>query len=247
MLWYGLMFNAIRWAMPAYLLFLSTACLSFMALADRALSSAAGKAAVAGMSGTIARHVPFSSPHHGIHRAGLFAAIGLLGLTCVAAFGYFASDRVIPRSLDRDLIRVALGQSTIEQFLNKTREGYTLYRYIGTHDLRKVWQPFDNGAEPYSAAYNGGRDGKWLLYSVTLPPDESGLDDFLREEKIRYFITRPSVTDTEIDRFTRAYVEKCMRFFAILIPRSQLILTDSFGWSLYKINEPPADRESSQR
>jgi len=106
-----------------------------------------------------------------------------------------------------------------------------------------VFQPFDNGAVDYARAYNGGRDGKWILPYRVLPSDGQTIEQFLSEHGIRYFIYRPSVTDVEIDRFGRSHVDRSNRIFAALLPRSHLMLTDSFGWSLYEIEQPAVERK----
>src|SRR5262249_4389974 len=85
----------------------------------------------------------------------------------------------MPGWIGLDLVRVALGLSSIDDYLATRREGYTLYRYIGGHDLRAVFQPFDNGAPQYAAAYNGGRDGSWILPYRTLASAGETVEDFL--------------------------------------------------------------------
>ncbi len=241
-IWYAVMFNNIRWAMPAYLLFLSTAIVASFSLLDLS------------MAGLLARGVELSRwvalgsriearTQHSRWRASI-VAVGL-GMALLAAglatriIGHGTAG-IVPRSIDGDLVRVAVGQLSIDDYLATRREGYAVYRYIAEHDLRVVFQPFDNCAVDCATAYNGGRDGKWILPYRNLPSDGESIEQFLSEHGIRYFIYRTSLKDIEIDRFGQSHVDRSNRVFEALLPRSRLLLTDSFQWSLYEIGRTSA-------
>jgi hypothetical protein len=245
-LWYALMFNSVRWAMPAYLLFLSTAIVATYSLLD--LHSKELQA----LGQALARRMRFApaigADHEGAARRGgavlvAVIAVALLAAGLAARTVRHGTARIIPSSVDGDLVRVALGRLSIDDYLATRREGYAIYRYIAAHDLRVVFQPFDNGAVDYAPAYNGGRDGKWILPWRTLPADGETIEQFLSRNYIGYFIYRPSLKDVEIDRFGQDHVDRGKRVFAALLPRSRLLLTDSFGWSLYEIGRGPEARD----
>src|SRR5262249_18817572 len=112
-------------------------------------------------------------PFHGVILATGVAAL-VVAVSVLAA--RLDLTRIIPNPVHRDLVRVVLGQSSVDEYLGSHREGYTLYRYIAAHDLRMVFQPFDNGAADFAAAYNGGQDGKWILPSSTVPSEGESID-----------------------------------------------------------------------
>jgi dolichyl-phosphate-mannose-protein mannosyltransferase len=238
-IWYAAMFNSVRWAMPAYLLFLSTAIVASFFLLDLCIIGLQTRGAELSRWTELR---PWLEARIGKPRqraavvlaAGLGAALLTIGVA--ARVILHGTTGILPSTIDRDLVRVAFGQSSIDDYLATRREGYTLYRYIATHDLRVVFQPFDNGAVDYAPAYNGGRDGKWILHYRVLPSDGQSIEQFLSEHGIRYFIYRPSLADVEIDRYGQSHVDRSNLIFAALLPRSHLLLTDSFGWSLYEID-----------
>ena len=68
-----------------------------------------------------------------------------------------------------------------------------------------------------------------------MPADIAHSDEFIRENHIRYFVFRSSVTPTEIDRLGKEHVDLAYQIYNELLPRSRLLMTDPFGWSLYEI------------
>lgn len=244
-IWYALMFNSIRWAVPAYLLFLSAAFLSMAYLLDRALDALEQRDLLPRIDGwgSLVQQVGALA-----RRSQAALAVTLLAgavIALVVTGGVYrlvrqGVERLVPQWISRDLLPVAMGRSSIDDYLSARREGYMLYRHIAQYNLRTVLQPFDNGAGPYAAAYNGGRDGGWLLQYTTLPSDMSHLAAFLAENDIHYFIYRPGVKDIEIDRFGQAHVDMAKAVLAALLPRSRPLMTDPFGWTLYEIVDPPA-------
>jgi hypothetical protein len=149
-----------------------------------------------------------------------------------------------PSWLNRDLARAVLQPAGLQAYLLKTQEGYEIYRYIGDHDLRKVLQPFDNGAGHYQVAYNGGKNGDWLHRWSDLPATPADFVAFLRNNKIRYFVHSPSLPPLQAERLGQGsnnprHAEMAYDLMRYLLPGSRLLLTDSFGWELREIS---ADR-----
>lgn len=233
--WYTLMFNHIRWAMPAYLMYLSTACIAAAALAESAIL------AWERPDGAMARWRRSTLPRRAVAsplwrwRRPALAAMALILATGMAAAKIARDGTLLPGSINRDMIDVTLGRASMADYLAARRAGYAIYRRIAEQDLRTVLQPFDNGAIENAAAYNGGRDGNWLLHYRTLPADPAALDAFLRQHQIRYFVYRPNLTATEIDRFGQAHVDLAYDVLRTLLPRSRRIMSDPFGWELYAI------------
>jgi len=130
-------------------------------------------------------------------------------------------------SFRRGLVRV-------DAFLSKTREGFEIYRYIGDHDLKMVWQPFDNGAWFYQSAYND-RTGHWILPWHVMPGSEAEFGKFLRDKNIRYVVFR-EVQDYTAERLGYKHVEYSYQLIRPLIAKSRRLLVDPFGWELYEID-----------
>jgi hypothetical protein len=146
--------------------------------------------------------------------------------------------------MSRDLARAALQPGGLEAYLLRMREGYEIYSYISRHDLRMVLQPLDNGADFYAAAYNDGKDGDWLVPWYALPTRPAEFDEYLRNNKVRYFVYRASLHPLNVERLGQGannprHVEMAYDLFRYLLPGSRLLLTDSFGWELREIS---ADR-----
>jgi hypothetical protein len=218
--WYAIMFNSIRWAMPADLLFLASAFIVSTRLYDR-LAPPYKVINLIAAAATIAVVVPVarSVAHDGLN--------GLQSLT--------------PGWMDRSLFNVEIGRESFDDYLSARREGYALYRYIAVHDLRAVFQPFDNGAVNYVAAYNGGRDGKWILHYRDLPKDKNDIASFIANSNIRYFIyRRDDLFPVEAERFGQSHVDMAQAVFDTLLPHAVRLKTDAFGWSLYEVSTPPA-------
>ena len=48
--------------------------------------------------------------------------------------------------MSRELVAaICSRQARMERYLDETKPGYAMYRYIGEHNLSHVLQPFDNG------------------------------------------------------------------------------------------------------
>jgi hypothetical protein len=217
------MFNNIRWAMPAYLLFFVSAFVVWARLYDLLASrwtSLRGLVNLIAAVIIIIAVVPVVRP---VARDGM---IGLRPLT--------------PAWFDRTLFDVAIGRESFDDYLSARRQGYALYRYIAVHNLRTVFQPFDNGAVDYAAAYNGGRNGEWLLHYRNLPKNKDDVASFIKDNNIRYFIYRKDLLPIEIERFGQSHVDMARAVFDLLLPNALLIKTDAFGWSLYEVANPSA-------
>jgi hypothetical protein len=240
--WYAVMFNSIRWAMPAYLLFLSTAYLAWSALFEIFVARMSTGASARAMSRWEEMGRRILAPWgHGRRPAVIVSAIAMaVAMLATWAAGHasgYPPLRFIANALENDLIRVAMGRSTVDEYLAKRREGYMLYRYIGEHDLRVVLQPFDSGAVIYESAYNGGRhENRFLPYQI-LPSEGQSIDQFLSEHHVHYFIYRPSLPPAEIDHLGHSHADRGNLVVAALLPRSHLLLADGFGWSLYAIDQ----------
>jgi hypothetical protein len=151
-----------------------------------------------------------------------------------------------PSAENRDLANAALQPGGFEAYLVDTRPGYEIYRYVGDHDLRMVLQPFDNGSGYYQVAYNDGKNGDWLVLWSNLPAKPAEFDEFLRNNKIRYFVYCPTIGSLALERLNQgsynpqhtAIAFELMRY---ILPGSRLILRDQFGWEL---REMPPDRSS---
>jgi hypothetical protein len=240
-IWYAVMFNHIRFAMPAYLLFLSTAFVgatvlgearppivaATKALAQQCVGRLRGKSASA-KTPAWANHRPIVGQSWSTRWRLRIAALVAMLLIGAGALWSIPQSRL-------GLADILLGRTSIDEYLSSRREGYAIYRYIAQHDLRMVFQPLDNGAVSSVPAYNGGRDGHWILPFNAMPTDPIGTDKFVDENHIRFFIYRPWLDPVAIDRLGADHVASAYRVFEKLLPKSRLLMADPFGWSLYEI------------
>ena len=163
--------------------------------------------------------------------------IGVYAVRRVQVFGMAAA---FPRWLNGELAGSVLQPNGLEGFLFRSIEGYEIYRYIGEHDLRVVLQPFDNGAGFYQAAFNGGKNGDWILPYYRLPKDSAEFDTFIRNNNVRYFVFRKSLPPLNAERLGEGsgnprHAEIAYELMGYLLPGSRLLLTDHLGWELREI------------
>jgi hypothetical protein len=236
--WYTVMFNALRWALPFYLTLLSGGFLSFAWFIDQAvsLSNRGGARAVAGLPA-------FVTPERAMRAASLGLAVAAFALfTFQVVRDGFAG--VLPTWVDRRLGEAVLKRGGIEAYLEETRKGYQLYRYIADRDLRMVLQPFDSGASLYQAGYNGGRDGHWILSRDALPGGPDDYASFIARNDVKYFIyVDPALlSPAEVELLGPERLRRTYAFLDTLRPGSRKLLVDPLGWELYAVN---AGAESS--
>ena len=245
--WYVAMFNTFRFAMPAYLLFFSTAMIAWSDVAVRAHAFATRghfielrrfvrRIAPDGLERPTKRWLDAFEFTWTIRtaRLGLAVALAVVLAVFVARRGI---ERVIGGWVDVDYLQAVVQTGGIDTYLDARRPGYKIYRYIARNNLRTVLQPFDRAAPSYAAGYNGGQDGEWILYFNILPAAGDDIDVFLKTYQVRYFISRPPFTQEEMEYIGQPHAEIAFDLVARLIPRSRLLLTDAFGWSLYQITE----------
>ncbi|WHO76813.1 hypothetical protein [Rhizobium sp. BT03] len=233
-IWYTVMFNHIRWATPAYLLFFSTGFIGASLVRER-LDQWLDRQ-------VLPRMAPLtkiaSSP------ACMIASPVIIG---VLAGGLWISQWYRVGGSDMDPVKakefdVVLGMISVDKYMESHREAYFMYRYIAEHDLRTVFQPFDTANTLLSTAYNDGRDGGWQLPRYVLPAPGSDIDAFIRDNRIGYFILPPDADSAFLaERVGEDKIVVANSVIAHMMPRASLILTDRFGWKLYRFD---ADRAS---
>jgi hypothetical protein len=75
-----------------------------------------------------------------------------------------------------------------------------------------------------------------------LPAPGSDIDAFIRDNRIGYFIVPPDADGAFLaERIGADKIVMANSVIAHMMPRSSLILTDRFGWKLYRFD---ADRAS---
>jgi hypothetical protein len=239
--WYARMFNHIRWALTAVLLLTVSAFLVGSFIFNRFLDawhgevgSLLGQPMAALRNRAFARYLP---------------AAGSAIVIAVLAYGGFrvahgGGQRVIPTWMDRNLLVALTRSGDPEKYLNDTRPDYQIYRYIGRHDLARVFQPFDDGGVMYASAYNDGEPNRWMMDYRTMPARLEDVDAFLARNKIRYFIQASSLSKVEVERLGPDHVALADRMIGVLKPRSQLVISDRFGNRLYEIR-PEASGKSA--
>jgi hypothetical protein len=237
-LWHTVGGINFRWGLGAGLVLLTTSYLSFTWLTDKIIEVSTTKwqppHPLAPISEIAASFPPWFSAIALVRLAFAVFTINWL----IAAGQLVRADGwagLLPVWADKEGSTAVLkGPSAYDAFLSKTREGYEIYRYIGDHDLKMVWQPFDNGAWYYQSAYNG-RTGNWILPWHVMPDSETELGRFLCDKKIRYVVFR-EVQDYTAERLGYKHVEYSYQLIRPLIAKSRRLLVDPFGWELYEID-----------
>jgi hypothetical protein len=243
--WYTMMFNAIRWAMPFYLTMLAGGFLSWAWLVDclvsyrEPLSFDWRTFLHAKLRESRLARLPYWLTPNTAMRAAL---AGLALYPCISAARQLRQDglaALMPPWADRQLGEASLEPGGIEAYLARTRKGYQLYRFIADKNLRTVFQPFDNGAIFYQAAYNGGHNGGWILPYWMVPTGPEDFDNFLRSNEIKYVVYRTSLAPIEVERLGPERMNMAYALLQTVLPTSRRILVDPFGWELYAIDGAP--------
>jgi hypothetical protein len=231
-IWYTVMFNHIRWATPAYLLFFSTGFIGASLVRER-LDKWLDRRVLPQIA-PLAKIV--SSPACMVASPVVISLLaGGLWFSHWHRVGGGDMDPVKAKELD-----VVLGMISVDEYMKSHRQAYFMYRYIAEHELRAVFQPFDTANTLLSAAYNGGRDGGWQLPRYVLPLPGSDIDAFIRDNHIGYFIVPPDAGSAFLaERLGEDKMVMANRVVAHMMSRSSVILTDRFGWKLYRFD---ADR-----
>jgi len=250
MFWYLVGNMNFRWGLTPFMLLTLTAYLATVGSIDRCYDALLD-------TGRRWRPLTWSgagdvSRRYFSGRAALYFAVQLAVAVAAIAIGYDATQRVMangitsafPTWLNKDLVRAVRQPGGLNAYLNKAREGYQIYRYVGDHNLRVVLQPFDNGADFYQVAYNDGKKGNWLFPWHTLPRSPAEYDEFIQKNNIRYFVYRPTLAPLNVERLGEGsgnpkHAEMSYDLEKYLMPGSRVILTDPFGWELREIS---ADR-----
>jgi hypothetical protein len=226
--WYARMFNHVRWAGTAVLL-LSVNAFLVTSYIVNCLLRAWGEGFPARPGASLI--APAAARRLRI-AASAALIVGLL--FAVIRIGEGRGNSFTPPWMDHNLL-VALTQTgDPEGYLSETREEFQLYRYIGRHDLARVFQPYDNGGTLYASAYNDGQPNRWLVHFTTMPGNLAQADAFIARQHIRYFIHKP-LDPTAVERLGPAHVALADQIVARLKPQSRLLLRDRFGEELYEI------------
>ncbi|TAU73836.1 hypothetical protein [Rhizobium leguminosarum] len=227
-IWYTVMFNHIRWATPAYLLFFSTGFIGANLVRER-------------LDKWLDRHVlPPMAPIIKITSSPVFMVASPVAIALLAVGLWISHWHRVGGDLDpakAEQLDVMLGLISVDRYLESHRKAYFMYRYIAEHDLRTVFQPFHNSNTLLSTAYNDGRDGGWQLPRYVLPAPGSDIDAFIKDNHIAYFIVPPDAGSAFLaERIGEDKIMLANSVIAHMMPRSSLILTDRFGWKLYRFD-----------
>lgn len=238
-IWYAVMFNHIRWATPAYLLYFSTAYIGASLIVEKMAVSKAAQ------PGGIVFAVPgrVRAGHRAINSYLFTFAVAVIALVvfCRPAIKFIDRPNRQPYSwMEQGVMDVLIGRQKLDDFLGAQREGYIIYRYVAANDLRTVFQPFDTSSTLFAAAYTGGRDRGWLLPPYMFPDSENDVDAFIKRNNIRYFIRVTEKQQLLAERVGAAKFGLAEKTISRMLPESTLLLKDGFGWELYRFNGFPS-------
>jgi hypothetical protein len=244
--WYTIGNMNYRWGLTAVMLLSIIALLVIMETIDRVadrINGSGNRWPAPGWLGAVPwqRKIPgWLTPGAAVRIAiaGWALIIGTAAIQRLTAEGPHAA---FPRWLNHNLARAVLQPDGLDGYLANSLMGYKVYRYIGEHDLKMVFQPLDVGGYFFPAAYNGGKKGEWMVNPwFKLPQDPSQYSRFIQTNAMRYFVYTPSISPSLAQRLDEAsnnprYVESAYEFMRYLLPGSRLILTDPHGWELREI------------
>lgn len=217
-IWFVLMFH-LRWALLVFLLLCSTAVIGSASLYERIVTLKDQASGAAGRSWL---------PKVGIAAAAVLClAVGLR----IAVHGF----AVLPTWVPPSLVRTLLAGGSFDDYLAREKPGYQIHRYIFLHADGRVLAPLDRDGQLRNEMYNDARKNRWIIEYKELPLTLAGLDEFLETQEVKYFIDQPTVLPGQGRTMDAAKTKFAEEILASLKPRAQLIMTDPFGWSLYKI------------
>jgi hypothetical protein len=227
--WYAQMFNHIRWAITAVLLLTLTAFMVVGFATSHLVDAWEGK-------GPLARWIaPWRRPGAVRVLPASLSALLVIFLVFVAVrIDQGKGHSFIPPWMDANMVTALTRTGDPERYLSQTREEFELYRYIGRHNLARVFQPYDNGGTLFVSAYNDGQDNRWLVHFTMMPASLAQADAFIARQRIRYFIRKP-LDPTDVERLGPAHVALADAMIARLKPHARLLLRDRFGEELYEI------------
>ncbi|NKM69358.1 hypothetical protein [Rhizobium laguerreae] len=233
--WYAVMFNHIRWATPAYLLYFSTAYIGASLIVEKVAASRAAQPG--GPIFEMAARVRVGQRTINGHLFAFAVVLVAIVIFCLPAVKFIYRPKGQPYSwMEQGVMDVLIGRQKLDDFLGAQREGYIVYRYIAANDLRTVFQPFDTGSTLYAAAYTGGRDMGWLLPPYMFPESEEDVNAFIRRSNIRYFIRVTEKRELLADRIGAAKFKLAEKTISRMLPESTLLLKDGFGSELYRFD-----------
>ncbi|WP_064692155.1 hypothetical protein [Rhizobium aegyptiacum] len=237
-IWYAVMFNHIRWATPAYLLYFSTAFIGASLIVEKVTASRAAQPGGFIFEKLALVRVGRSAVNgHLLALAVVFVAVAVF---CLPAVRFIHHPERQPYSwMEPGVMDVLIGRQKLDDFLGAQREGYTVYRYVAANDLRTVFQPFDTGSTLYAAAYTRGLDKGWLLPPYVFPESENDVDAFIERNHIRYFIRVTEKQQLVAERIGAAKFALAEKTISRMLPESNLLLKDGFGWELYRFDGFP--------
>ncbi|MBX5029745.1 hypothetical protein [Rhizobium lentis] len=237
-IWYAVMFNHIRWATPAYLLYFSTAFIGASLIVEKVTAMRAAQPGGFIFEKLALVRVGRSAVNgHLLALAVVFVAVAVF---CLPAVRFIHHPERQPYSwMEPGVMDVLIGRQKLDDFLGAQREGYTVYRYVAANDLRTVFQPFDTGSTLYAAAYTRGLEKGWLLPPYVFPESESDVDAFIERNHIRYFIRVTEKQQLVAERIGAAKFALAEKTISRMLPESNLLLKDGFGWELYRFDGFP--------
>jgi hypothetical protein len=124
----------------------------------------------------------------------------------------------------------------VDKYLSKTRDGYSIIRYVIDNDLHGVFQPFQDGISTYVKVYNGGLNGDWFVNIDNTPADLINCNEFSSKTDIKYYVVRPDLKELDKERLGQQNLQTAFAIINCLQNGSELILEDINGWQLYKVN-----------
>lgn len=230
LVWYARMFNALRWAIPAMLMLLSAAFVTWTWLADRLAEAWDPQWPTMALEALTRKLRGFSDPWVVI--AGF--AVALFFVTGAPPLPLRYGHPILPQWMTHDFFMALIIPGRMDRYMAETRHSYVLYRYIGQHDLKMVIQPFDLGGDYYVSMYNGGHKNDWIMHPLALPAEPAGTDAFVARNNIHYFIDCDPIDPIDADRMGTAHIALAKAVVARLKPHARLILRDN-NMYLYEI------------
>jgi len=229
--WYVVLFNHIRWAKPAIMLLFITTCFVLLITYEIISTQQKQKQKSIKLIKTFWKKYKLGT----LILLGTFFGLLILLISIVAPNSTKTATRWTFMRAAEPVFAV-FTPGGVDKYLSKTRDGYSIIRYVIDNDLHGVFQPFQDGISTYVQVYNGGLDGDWFINIGNNPADLINCHEFSSKTDIKYYVVRPELKELDKERLGQKNLQTAFAIINCLQNGSELILEDINGWKLYKVN-----------
>lgn len=225
--WYIVLFNHIRWAKPAVMLLLVTACFALLSSLEAV------------------RHEHKQNIIRSASRLlKKYKILSMIAVSILTMLLLFVTNSTAPNLTNiptrwtflraTEPLRAVFTPGGVHKYLSETREGYNIIRFVIDNNLNKVFHPFHFGVSTYAGVYNDGTRGDWFIDINDVPEDLVDCHHFIKKNDVQYFVTLPPLSELDSGRLGLNKVKIANAVMACMEQNARLIFEDQNGWKLYQ-------------